>query len=136
MSQRKQSKGHLTRMSYDLTIKSDDRYSKHADVEEVKAFIRQIPNISANGERGFCYQDGELYYMEIDLDAVDDEGDSVEEEDSLPSRINCIDGHIPNAFMDEDKADPNRYVEVLGQIAQHLGWYLYDPQEDEYLYEP
>ena len=124
-------------MSYDLTIKSDDSYSKSTDLAELKSFIEQIPHVVSNGERGFCYVDGNLYYMEIDLEMVSEESDTIEDEpDSPKDRVNCVEGHIPYAFMDEKKVDPDRYLEPLLRIAERLRWRLYDPQEDEYIYEP
>jgi len=124
-------------MSYDLTIKSDDSYSESTDLAELKSFIEQLPQVISNGERGFCYVDGEIYYMEIDLEIVSEEGDTIEDEpDSPKDRVNCVEGHIPYAFMDEKKVDPDRYLEPLLRIAKHLRWRLYDPQEDEYIYEP
>jgi len=103
----------------------------------LKSFIEQIPHIVSNGERGFCYVDADLYYMEIDLEIVSEEGDTIEDEpDSPKDRVNCVDGHIPYAFMDEEKVAPDRYLEPLLRIAESLRWRLYDPQEDEYIYEP
>ena len=124
-------------MSYDLTIKSDDSYSESIDLTELASFIERLPHIVPNGERGFCYSEGERYYMEIDLEIVSEEGDTIEDEpDSPKDRVNCVEGHIPYAFMDEEQVDPDRYLEPLMRIAQHLRWRLYDPQEDEYIYEP
>ena len=83
---------------------------------------------SYNGERSSEGSEGEI---------VSEEGDTIEDEpDSPKDRVNCVEGHIPYAFMDEEQVDPDRYLEPLMRIAQHLRWRLYDPQEDEYIYEP
>lgn len=120
-------------MSYDLIIRGDDDYSKYTGLEDLESFIENLPQIIPNGERGVCYQDGDDYHMEIDLDLVSDEGDIIADgADSTIDKINCIEAHIPYAFLNE-KVDFNRYAEILVQIAEHLKWQLYDPQKDEYM---
>jgi hypothetical protein len=66
--------------------------------------MERIPHVVSNRERGFCYVDGELYYMEIDLEIVSEEGDTIEDEpDSPKDQVNCVDGHIH--FLKISKAD-------------------------------
>lgn len=71
-------------MSYDLTIKSDDSYSESTDLSELRSFIERLPHIVSNGETGFCYSEGERYYIKIDLEVVSEEGDTIEDEPDSP----------------------------------------------------
>jgi hypothetical protein len=123
-------------MSYDLKIKSDDRYSESVDQADLASFIEQLPHM-VPAIKGFRYRDGESYYMEIDLEIVDEEGNTIRGMPGSPKdRVNCVSGHIPYAFMDEDQVNTDRYFEPLMKIAQRLRWRLYDPQIGEDIYTP
>jgi hypothetical protein len=64
-------------MSYDLEIRSDGIYSRMVDRETVRRFLLTHPNIQAFGEEGYSYEDPSLgLYMEIDLELVDEKGES------------------------------------------------------------
>ncbi len=45
-------------MSYDITIQSDDAHSQEVDLEALKSFIRDIPDMNQEWETGFTYGDG------------------------------------------------------------------------------
>lgn len=114
-------------MSYDITIQGNERYALHTDLESLKSFIAEIPNITANGYRGFVYAETDQYRMEIDLDFVNEDGDSIlSREDRDYDKVNCIRSHIPYTFMSEEKAE--RYFAVCSSIAECLQWNAYDEQ--------
>ncbi|QTA85432.1 hypothetical protein [Desulfonema magnum] len=117
-------------MSYDITIQGNEKHSLHTDLELLKAFIAEMPNMIINGYRGFVYAESDQYWMEIDLDFVNEEGDSILcGEGSEQNKVNCIHSHIPYAFMSEEKA--HKYFAVCSYIARYLQWYVYDEQSGQ-----
>ncbi len=117
-------------MSYDITIQGNEKRSLHTDLELLKSFITGIPNMVTNGRRNFVYAESDQYWMEIDLDFVNEEGDSMLcEEGREQNKVNCIHSHIPYAFMSEYRAD--RYFAVCSYIAGYLRWYVYDEQTEQ-----
>ena len=112
-------------MSYDLCAQKDKMYFGAVSREETSRFVSGIPNVVTNGPQGFIMQRGAALWMEIDLESVSREGDVVDDDNPSPT-INCIRFHIPYAYvsqLDECCASALR-------IADHLGWELYDLQED------
>ena len=118
-----------TAMSYDLTIKGDDSYSRSTVKATTDSFIAQLPNIKPNGDHGFALDGLPDRWMEIDLEIVSEEGDSIRENWRDGDEINCISLHIPYQFLGD--APERDYFPIAIAIADHLGWELYDEQTGE-----
>ncbi len=125
-------------MSYDLEIRSDDKYSEKADIEPLRAFVMKLPGIRLSGGQCCCYEDPQLQlYMEIDLEVVDEKGDRLDfilpEVNLLDKNsVNCIRLHVPYAHMHSDYRD-QQYIDVGLKLAHQLHWHLYDCQLNTYL---
>ncbi len=117
-------------MSYDLTIRSEDDYSRYAKVEPLAAFIATLPEMRPNGE-GFTFGDDASRYMEIDFEAVNEDGDNIEEHGKDYREINRVALHIPYSMLGNQ---PERaYLPTAFAIANYLGWRVFDEQRGEYL---
>ena len=112
-------------MSYDLTIKSDDRYSRTATRAGLDSLLLQLPGVRRNG-KGFALDEPQKRRMEIDLEVVNAEGDNIEETGKTYDNINCIRLHISSAFAGD--SIEHDYFPTAFAIAQHVGWPLYDDQ--------
>ncbi|MEO0479366.1 MAG: hypothetical protein AAF196_07795 [Planctomycetota bacterium] len=94
-------------------------------VERVSRLVAAMPDVRPNGSTGFVLEIGDDVWMEIDLEAVSDEGDSIEiPRGETPSKINCISFHVPYGQIE----GLNPCVEVALEIADGLEWQLYDEQ--------
>lgn len=112
-------------MSYDLTARHDDRYSRSVSFYRASTLVAAISDVRPNGSSGFVLERGDDVWMEIDLEAVNDQGDSIETPvDKTPSEINCIRFHVPYGQI--EGLEP--CVEVALKIADGLEWQLYDEQ--------
>jgi len=118
-------------MSYDLTIRGDEKYSPSTPKDALAAFIAGLPDIKPNGEMGFALDDLLKRWMEIDLEVVSEEGDSIAEAWRTYEAINCIRLHIPYQFL--GKAIERDYVPTAFAISEFVGWPLYEEQTDEFL---
>jgi len=118
-------------MSYDLTIRADEKHSRSTPFRELAAIIEGLPNIRPNGEMRFALDDLPRRWMEIDLEVVSEEGDSVAESWRSYDTINCIRLHIPYQFL--GKAMERDYLPTAFAIADFVGWPLYDDQTDRFL---
>ena len=116
-------------MSYDLTIRSDETYSRSTSRAPLESFIKQQPGIKPNGKHGFVLDARPRRWMEIDLEVVNEEGDNIESGKEISADINCIRLHIPYKFLGDDVE--HDYFPTAFAIAEHIGWTLYDDQDDE-----
>ncbi len=116
-------------MSFDLTIKPDDNYSRRTSKAALDSFVTQLPGVKPNGTRGFVLDERPKRWMEIDLEVVSEEGDNIEEEGETYDDINCVRLQIPYAFLGH--AIERDYLPTAFAIADHLGWTLYDDQSGE-----
>jgi hypothetical protein len=116
-------------MSYDLTIKSDGTYSRSTSRAVLESFINQLPGVKPNGKHGFALDDKSKRWMEIDLEVVNEEGDNIESDKQVSADVNCIRLHIPYKFLGDDIE--RDYLPTAFAIAEHVGWTLYDDQDDE-----
>ena len=115
-------------MSYDITIKADDDYSKGADIVKLDLFLSSIAGMNKQ-EQGYHFGDpSDGVYFEIDAYQVNREGNLVEH--SGATGVNRVDIHIPAAFFD---ATQQKAAEVSCAIAAKLGWKVFDEQTGEYL---
>ena len=112
-------------MSYDLTARQDGEYSRGVPFERASTLLAAMSDVEPNGSSGFVLERGGDVWMEIDLEAVSEEGDSIEAPgNEAPSEINCIRFHVPYGHIEE--LEP--CVEVALKIAGGLEWQLYDEQ--------
>ena len=113
-------------MSYDLVARSNDKYEQAISRETAHAVILKIPGVQANGTAGFTIERGKDFYIEVDVELVDEEGNSGEEE--MPSKmVNCINFHVPAAFQKV----LNDEIQAAQEIADGVGWPLIDLQTDQ-----
>lgn len=113
-------------MSFDLTIKSDESYSRSTPRAALEAFISQMPGIERNGSAGFVLNKRPKLWMEIYLEAVREEGDNIEESGKTYDEINRVKFCIPYGFL--NPAVARFYLIIAFAIADYIGWALYDDQ--------
>jgi hypothetical protein len=118
-------------MSYELTIRGDEKYSRSTPIRELGAFIAGLPDIKPNGKMGFALDDLPRRWMEIDLEVVSEEGDRIAESWRTYDTINWIRLHIPYQFLGKEME--RDYLPTALAIADFVGWPLYDEQTDKFL---
>jgi hypothetical protein len=118
-------------MSYDLTIRGDEQHSRSTPMDALAAFIAGLPDIKPNGDMGFALDDLPKRWMEIDLEVVSEDGDSIAESWQTYEAINCVRLHIPYQFL--GKAIERDYLPTAFAISEFVGWPVYDEQKDEFL---
>ncbi|MBI3866622.1 MAG: hypothetical protein HY290_32470 [Planctomycetia bacterium] len=116
-------------MSYDLTIKADETYSRMTSKSGLCTFIAQLPGIKPNGGSGFVLDERPKRWMEIDLEVIEEDGYKLQEAGRDYDAINCISLHIPYPFLGD--AIERHYLPTAFAIADHLDWQLYDEQIGE-----
>jgi hypothetical protein len=116
-------------MSYDFTIRADPAYSQYKNYNEVKEFLLSQENVAANGDLSFCLNKPPRQRMEIDIEAVTSEGDSIVGEVSRTGSFNCINAHIPYGQLEKSRVE--EYLPLLQSLTSHLGWKLVDQQMDD-----
>ncbi|MCE9589248.1 MAG: hypothetical protein K8S99_01850 [Planctomycetes bacterium] len=116
-------------MSYDLTIRPDEKFSRSVPREPLEAFIALLPFIAAVDRSLFVLEEKPNRRMEISLEVVDADGNWIEEVSETSDTINCIRLHVPYAFL--GKRPERDYFPTAFLIADHLGWSLYDEQSGE-----
>jgi hypothetical protein len=115
-------------MSYDLTIRADRNYSQFVALGPLAEFIGNLPDVQANGPSGFLLK-GSHRWMNISLETANEEGDSVAAHEDGRSQVNCIRLSIPYEYLGD--APEQDYFPVGKEIADLLGWQLYDAQTGE-----
>lgn len=116
-------------MSFDLTIKPDDDFSRSAKVSRVRGFVARLPHLRPNGRRGFVLDDPPARWMEIDLEFIGPDGEFDEARSESGPDTNCVRLHIPYAYLGDT---PERdYFPTALAIARFLGWRLHDEQSGE-----
>jgi len=115
-------------MSYDITIRPDETFSRSVPRESLATFIAQLPSISRSGGSQLVLDARPKRYMTISLETADEDGDCMED-DKTADTTNCIRLHIPYAFL--GKRLERDYFPTCFAIADHLGWSVYDEQSGE-----
>ena len=115
-------------MSYDITIAADESFSKSVPIDSLRAYLSTLANLRPNGDRGFLFQEDERLWMEIDLEAVTEEGDLRDDSDEL-STVNCVRLHIPYPRIGTQPETD--YFPIAVAIGRHLGWPVLDEQSGE-----
>ena len=115
-------------MSYDISIAADDTFTRSVPFVRLRDFISHLPNVRPNGERGLVLRADDRLWMEIDLEAVDEQGDVLDECVTSPI-VNCVRLHIPYAFLGQPPHQ--EYFAAALAIAEYLGWPAIDEQTGE-----
>src|SRR5690242_1537205 len=89
-------------MSYDLTIRADNEYSRSTLLAALAAFIDQLPHIRRNGPSGFVLEAPPARWMNISLEVADQHGDSVAVHEAGGDQVNCIRLNIPYANLGQE----------------------------------
>jgi hypothetical protein len=113
-----------------MTIRSDESFSRSAERQPLVEYLRTLPGVLPNGDSGFTLDDRPRRWMEIDLEVVNEEGDSIEVSINEHPDINCIRLHIPYAYLKSSSLNEG-YLPLALKIADHLKWELYDEQSGE-----
>lgn len=116
-------------MSYDITIRSDEKFSRSVPREKLAAFIAHLPSIKRSERPQFVLDDKPKRWMEISLETADEDGNSLEEDGKTYETTNCIRLHIPYAFL--GKRPERDYFPTCFAIADHVGWAVFDEQSGE-----
>jgi hypothetical protein len=116
-------------MSFDLTVKQDSRYSRSTAKDALESFLAGLPGVRRNGTSGFVLNPTPDVWMEIYCEAADRNGDSTEAVLQNHDRVNCVRLHIPYRFLKPEALEQD-YLPVAFAITKHLGWELYDEQDD------
>jgi hypothetical protein len=119
----------LFNLSYDLTIRSNETFSRSTSRAALESFVKQLPGVKPNGRQGFALDARPKRWMEIDFEVVNAEGDNIESNQTVSTDINCVRLHIPSKYLGEDIE--HDYLPTAFAIAEHVGWTLYDDQDDE-----
>jgi hypothetical protein len=113
-------------MSYDLETRSDAKYQQLIPREKAHAVVARIAGVQPNGDASFTIEREKEFYLEVDVEYVNEEGDNLEEQE-ISEKINCIRFHIPAAFQEV----LNEEIKVAQEIADGVGWPLIDLQTGE-----
>lgn len=116
-------------MSYDLTLRPDEKFSRSVPRQPLAAFLAQLPSVRRADRPQFILDEKPKRWMEISLETVDEDGNWIEEDGKVYDSTNCIRLHIPYAFL--GKRPEQDYFPTAFAIADHLGWSLYDEQSGE-----
>lgn len=115
-------------MSYDLSIRVDQSYSRATPRQPLAAFLAGLPHVTQNGTSGFVLDDRAAErWMEIDPELVSEQGDNIEEDDELSPEVNCLRLHVPYGHYHDGKFD-EEYLPTALAIARFLNWTLVDEQ--------
>lgn len=109
-------------MSFDLMARSDASYSKSVPFEEASRVVAKVLGVPPN-PYGYGLEEGADVCMDINLLNGKSDGD----DHGPPQEIDMVLFNVPWAMM----GGVERCVDVALQIADGLGWELYDPQRDE-----
>lgn len=119
-------------MSFDLSIRSDDTFADKTDQTSLIAFIGGLSGVTRETDWHFVIEKTTGgFRVEIDLDLVSPEGDSLGANPS--GSINCIQIYVMSGGADVDKDIRESYREVCSDIARHVGWRVFDEQLGEYV---
>ena len=119
-------------MGYDMTIQSDEEFSQFADSTTLREFLAGLEHVVPNGSHNFALDDRPKRWMEIDLEVVASDGCYKQDMTATAREINCIRLHIPYSFYN----DPEDYFPTAEEVADFLGWRIYDEQGGDFIYPP
>jgi hypothetical protein len=112
-------------VSYDLEVRSDAEYSRAVPDPEMAAVVESLPGVTRTGQTSFVLDRlGAGIFVNIDLffEAGEDEPPAGEHHQVNSAALSV-------AYPLLDKTGPVA-LEMAFQIAERLGWSVYDPQGD------
>ena len=112
-------------MSYDLDVRADQDYSKSAPLLQMAAIVASLPGVTRTGPTSFAL-DRVSADIHVNLDLVY-ESEQGEDSSLTPNEINSVGLSVPYPLL--EKSGPVA-LEMALQVAEKLGWSVYDPQGD------
>jgi hypothetical protein len=112
-------------MSYDLEVRSDEHYSKSVALAQMASIIAALPGVRGIGATSFVREDRPAG-IHVYIDLAQDSGFE-ESRDGQRGEINSIGLSVPYPLL--DRSSPVA-VDLAFQMAEHLGWTVFDPQSD------
>jgi hypothetical protein len=114
-------------MSYDIEIRSDDRYLQRSELAPFCTFLDKQPDVTRGGRRmsNWVFERNDAFFMNIDLELVDEDGNQIGDSEA-EDVFNRVRLHIPYARLRDDQFA--EYMILVGTIADRLGWIVHDPQ--------
>ena len=112
-------------LSYDLDVRADAEYSRAVPLAEMASFVQSLPGVTAIGPRSFVLDrhDAGIYVNIVLVHQSGEEEDPVPE----PDDVNSAGLHVSYSLL--AKSGPVA-LEMAFQIAEKLGWRVWDPQGD------
>lgn len=111
-------------MSYDLEVRSDDRYSQSVPKNRVLGYLHALSAQLTDSGDFLLYSDPETGHR-IEIDLGHEGGDQGE-------AINYVGLGVPYAFL---SATGSTVLDIAFDIASRLQWRVYDPQVGKYIGE-
>ena len=108
-------------MSYDLTIEFDPERSASADLAAIETFLDGYPGTKRAGDRFWIHELPPQIHIGIDLPS-DDADDA--------QRFRSIGIHVPYPCL---SASGHAALQLSFELAQLLGWRVFDDQIGEYI---
>jgi hypothetical protein len=120
-------------MSFDMTARADDDFSRFAPRDPLAVFVATLPHVRQLKPDLFALDDPPARWMNVSLEVWVEEEGSTSATDAGRAEVNCVRFHIPyDQLGDEPERD---YFPTAWAVAQFLGWRLYDEQAGEYIAE-
>lgn len=112
-------------MSYDLEVRPDANYSKSVSLEKAASIVSGFAGVVRTGPRSFTL-DRSPSGIQLTIDLGYELG-TEEEAISDHHQVNCVALLVPYPFLTKSGAVA---LEMAVDIAERLGWSVYDPQGD------
>lgn len=110
-------------MSWYLTIRSDDRYSKFAEAASLIEFLGTIPELRQTDPNSFGSVEGKPW-VQIMMTACDSKGNYGNNGEFLP-QINVVE------LVCSHTGNPGWYGDLAARIAKFLGWSAIEDHEGQ-----
>lgn len=108
---------------FEMTIRSDEEFSRSVKRELVEAFLEQLPGVRRNGDRTFALNSPLDRWMDIVVESRRWDG-KIGERMEAEELVNCIFLRIPASVRGPEKE--RDYFVLAFDIADHFGWLLFD----------
>jgi hypothetical protein len=112
-------------VSYDLEVRADARHAKSVPLTTMASIVRGLPGVRSTGPTSFLLEDrpaGIHVYVDLAYDS------GIEDRPARqPGEINSVGLSVPYPLL--DRSSPVA-LEMAFQIAEQIGWSVFDPQCD------
>jgi hypothetical protein len=108
---------------FEMTIRSDEQFSRSVRRELVESFIGKLPGVIINGDKGFALNSSFGCWMDIMVESRRWDGKVGERVDG-GELANCVHLRIPQSARGPEKE--REYFMLAFAIANHLGWNVHD----------